>query len=948
MEDTGNASEDETSQNGAPVNYNDVPTSPTRDPTNASNVTSPKSPNANTLSFLEQFHLNQIKAGHEAKLREKEDVKKMQSYRKSLAQGDESSSSSESTSSEEENVDESTLTLELLEIRSLRKEEKLRKAEERRKRREARKSIPLDYDSFLRQQKRQLKKSKKKEQLVKDEQHHYRRVISPRKDGGNADEDDSADVQDFYLRQKKLTDSAKAKERQNRATLNLGVSRQGLVEETDGDMYGVVKVLGADSVKATDYKQIVELNSLQPIQPSEPKRIPETKPVSKKPIVQTTVAIPATPPVKATDYKEKFETKHTDEITSGKVRKLLDVEQSRESSRLTESKDHDVTETSKVKAVTISSSVAVAAVDTSKQSSLSKQQWIEKLNEESNLSKTIEKSEAERTSGILVTSASPTNSVTMTVIANQENSNKNAESAYDDVGPVMDTNDSPSKVLPSKEQWIEKPNQSARDSLGSNKVPPNEIARTSIDAISPLVTQSKTPDTPKESDLEGQNPSKSSKSTDNDAPSNESIDQEQEADNDAPSNESIDQEQEADLSLANSSTPENSQSAVTVGVISTSVVAASALALTATTTRSKTPDTPNELDLEGQNPSKSSKSTDNDAPSNESIDQEQEADNDAPSNESIDQEQEADLSLANSSTPENSQSAVTVGVISTSVVAASALALTATTTRSKTPDTPNELDFDGQNPSKSSESIGNDAPSNESNDQEQKADNDAPSNESIDQEQEADLSLADNATNQSVFCFSAPQSNTSKEAKHKGLYFVDEKLPDFSNEEKLDNDRNEDTNSTCKHMQGGNSGNEPVAIPSGDDNSEENKPSKRKFPPKLKIAAISIFIVGAVLFIVGFTTLEGDGDGSSPSSLSSPSAQVPSTVSPTMSPIDAYSQIQIDVLSAFYSSSGGTKWKNSENWLTNTPVCSWYGIECDENHGRIFRIDLDSNGLSGR
>ncbi len=51
-------------------------------------------------------------------------------------------------------------------------------------------------------------------------------------------------------------------------------------------------------------------------------------------------------------------------------------------------------------------------------------------------------------------------------------------------------------------------------------------------------------------------------------------------------------------------------------------------------------------------------------------------------------------------------------------------------------------------------------------------------------------------------------------------------------------------------------------------------------------------------------------------------------------------------LTALYRATGGENWHRNANWLNRDPVYTWYGVEVDER-GRVFKLDLRSNGLAG-
>ena len=53
-----------------------------------------------------------------------------------------------------------------------------------------------------------------------------------------------------------------------------------------------------------------------------------------------------------------------------------------------------------------------------------------------------------------------------------------------------------------------------------------------------------------------------------------------------------------------------------------------------------------------------------------------------------------------------------------------------------------------------------------------------------------------------------------------------------------------------------------------------------------------------------------------------------------------------EVLIAVYNNMGGPEWKNSTNWLSNTHVEDWYGVQTNED-GRVTALNLGHNGLNG-
>ena len=53
-----------------------------------------------------------------------------------------------------------------------------------------------------------------------------------------------------------------------------------------------------------------------------------------------------------------------------------------------------------------------------------------------------------------------------------------------------------------------------------------------------------------------------------------------------------------------------------------------------------------------------------------------------------------------------------------------------------------------------------------------------------------------------------------------------------------------------------------------------------------------------------------------------------------------------DILVALYEATDGPNWENAENWLTDTPLRTWSGVETD-GQGRVTKLVLFSNDLTG-
>ena len=52
------------------------------------------------------------------------------------------------------------------------------------------------------------------------------------------------------------------------------------------------------------------------------------------------------------------------------------------------------------------------------------------------------------------------------------------------------------------------------------------------------------------------------------------------------------------------------------------------------------------------------------------------------------------------------------------------------------------------------------------------------------------------------------------------------------------------------------------------------------------------------------------------------------------------------VLLSVYQATGGPEWQRSDNWVTDAPLDTWYGVTTDAQ-GSVIELDLSENGLVG-
>ena len=54
-----------------------------------------------------------------------------------------------------------------------------------------------------------------------------------------------------------------------------------------------------------------------------------------------------------------------------------------------------------------------------------------------------------------------------------------------------------------------------------------------------------------------------------------------------------------------------------------------------------------------------------------------------------------------------------------------------------------------------------------------------------------------------------------------------------------------------------------------------------------------------------------------------------------------------EVLVALYQATNGAQWRSRKDWLSDAPLGAWFGITADKKTGRVIKMDLSRNQLSG-
>ena len=85
-----------------------------------------------------------------------------------------------------------------------------------------------------------------------------------------------------------------------------------------------------------------------------------------------------------------------------------------------------------------------------------------------------------------------------------------------------------------------------------------------------------------------------------------------------------------------------------------------------------------------------------------------------------------------------------------------------------------------------------------------------------------------------------------------------------------------------------------------------------------------------------------------PGATAAPTVTPTVTATPTISPTATRASLTGDraTLVAFYNATDGPNWTRSDNWLSEEPLGTWYGVTTDEN-GRVIALSFNNNGLRG-
>ena len=103
------------------------------------------------------------------------------------------------------------------------------------------------------------------------------------------------------------------------------------------------------------------------------------------------------------------------------------------------------------------------------------------------------------------------------------------------------------------------------------------------------------------------------------------------------------------------------------------------------------------------------------------------------------------------------------------------------------------------------------------------------------------------------------------------------------------------------------------------------------------LATILMTIVGVALFI----SLSPNDPPGSPMSPTEPTSPGQPTIDQNTADFNKSYRTMFEEL---YMSTNGTNWTQNEGWMTNTSICTWYGVLCGEH---LMRLSLASNNMRG-
>ena len=92
------------------------------------------------------------------------------------------------------------------------------------------------------------------------------------------------------------------------------------------------------------------------------------------------------------------------------------------------------------------------------------------------------------------------------------------------------------------------------------------------------------------------------------------------------------------------------------------------------------------------------------------------------------------------------------------------------------------------------------------------------------------------------------------------------------------------------------------------------------------------------------TSLRALAEAPNPAHTATPTETPTNSHTPTVTPAPA--NIDRPALVALYNSTNGPNWRRSNNWLTDSPISTWYGVTLD-NSGRVGELRLANNQLRG-
>jgi len=134
---------------------------------------------------------------------------------------------------------------------------------------------------------------------------------------------------------------------------------------------------------------------------------------------------------------------------------------------------------------------------------------------------------------------------------------------------------------------------------------------------------------------------------------------------------------------------------------------------------------------------------------------------------------------------------------------------------------------------------------------------------------------------------------------------------------------------------------EQPGFPRRKTSTETRAPSKpQPFGLRARVTILALSLILSLGLLAGFMKLNSNRTATDSNNPSTPLPTIYSSTGQTGIP-----QTEYQALVTLYNETGGTEWKDSSGWLSDSTSCSWFGVTC--SGGSVTELKLPDNNLSG-